>query len=100
MHTASVPQSSHPISDHKDRWHDRVQERLARYQQGINPDCQAIEKGLLRYPSPAHANFRVPCPGYADMVLMAKRDMARRIGSSTTERVSQEMATVLERLSG
>jgi hypothetical protein len=35
----------------------------------------------------------------AYMVFVAQRDMARRIDSSTTERVSQGMVTVLDRLS-
>jgi hypothetical protein len=59
---------------------------MARYQQGINPDCQSIEKGLLGYPSPAHASFRKLCPGYADMDFMAKRDMARPVIYGTPER--------------
>ena len=60
------------VGGHKNRWHDRAQERLTRYQVGINPDPHAIAKGLRRDPCPAHAKFRVLCPGYADMVLLAK----------------------------
>ena len=86
LYTASVPQSSHPIGGHKDRWHDRAQERLARYQPGINPDSDPIANGLLRFRSPAHAKFRARCQGYADMVFMAQRDMDRRVDSSTTDR--------------